>query len=204
MISSIVKTAVCEVILLLICLLGDHLLSHPIAKQQLIRAFTDSLTHGLVGGISWAVVTDVQLDRQRIAEGILCLALAMSVDLDHFMAAKSFHLKDALSLQKRPFFHATTLIIIIDGILIVMSLLLRTRSLQLFTMIFSVAWLSHHVRDSVRRGLWFPPFGETPQLPKFLYLICISLIPLVTKFVYYRWKTHAGHRTLQYYDTDHV
>ena len=58
----------------------------------------DSLTHGLVGGFSWAVVTDVQVDRQRVIECIVCLGLAMSVDVDHFIAAKSFHLKVLTSL----------------------------------------------------------------------------------------------------------
>ena len=87
------KTVACEVVLLFICLLGDHLLMHPVAKQHIVRALTDSLTHGLVGGVSWALVTDVHLNRQRIMEWFLCMGLAMAVDVDHFIAAKSFHLK---------------------------------------------------------------------------------------------------------------
>ena len=112
--------------------------------------------------------------------------------------------QDALSLQKRPFFHATTLIFVIDGIFLLFSLVLRTRSLQLFAMMFSVAWLSHHIRDSTRRGLWFPPFGETPPLPRYLYLAVILLLPLVTRIVYNSWKTHPAQRTLQYHSLDSV
>ena len=93
MLNDFLKTVVFEVGILLICLLGDHLLSSPVTKQTLIRAMADSLTHGLVGGISWAVVTNVQLDRQRVLEWIVCMGLAMSVDVDHFVAAKSLQLK---------------------------------------------------------------------------------------------------------------
>ena len=107
--------------------------------------------------------------------------------------------QDALSLQKRPFFHATTLIVIIDGILLLFSLIFRTRSMQLFAMMFSVAWLSHHIRDSTRRGLWFPPFGETSPLPRILYLAIILTLPLVTRIIYDLWKTHPVQRTIQYH-----
>ena len=87
------KQLILEIGILLICLLGDHLLSSPVSKQPIVRAMVDSLTHGLVGGLSWAVVTDIRMDRQRIIECIVCLGLAMAVDVDHFIAAKSFHFK---------------------------------------------------------------------------------------------------------------
>jgi len=51
-------------------------------------------------------------------------------------------------------------------------------------MIVTVAWLSHHVRDAVRRGMWFYPFGSTPPLPKAVYLATIILLPLLMSILY--------------------
>ena len=110
--------------------------------------------------------------------------------------------QDALTLEKRPFFHATTLMIVLDTAVLILSVITQTRSLQLFLMMFTLAWLSHHIRDSVRRGLWFPPFGETQPLSKFTYLSVILLLPLVFKFVYYYWRIHPTERMLQYYDIE--
>ena len=103
MYSILVKIVALEGLLLFICLLGDHLLTNPVTKQPLLRALTDSLTHGLVGGVSWAAVTDVSLNGQQVAECFFCMGLAMAVDLDHFIAAKSLHLKVG-NVEKRPYF----------------------------------------------------------------------------------------------------
>ena len=109
-----------------------------------------------------------------------------------------FNFQEALSLEKRPFFHATTLIFLLDALILVLSVITRTRSLQLLVLIFTVAWLSHHVRDSVRRGLWLPPFGETQPLSKMVYLTVILLLPLLFKFLYIQWKSHPTENTLHY------
>jgi len=55
------KTVVLELCLLGTCFLGDYLLQHPLTKQQIVVAMGDSLTHGLVGGLSWAIVCDVKV-----------------------------------------------------------------------------------------------------------------------------------------------
>lgn len=85
----------------------------------------------------------------------------------------------ALSLPERPPFHSTTVVLLVDIILLVFSTILDLPSLILLCMIFTVAWISHHVRDAVRRWLWFYPFGSTPPLPKIVYIGIILMLPLV-------------------------
>jgi hypothetical protein len=56
-----VSTVVWEILLGCTCYLGDRLLEHPVAKQKIVVAITDSLTHGIVGGISWAIICDFKV-----------------------------------------------------------------------------------------------------------------------------------------------
>ncbi|XP_060567037.1 transmembrane protein 267-like [Ruditapes philippinarum] len=185
-----VSTVVLEILLGCTCYLGDRLLEHPVAKQQIVVAITDSLTHGIVGGISWAIICDFKFRKQECVECLLCMMLAMLVDVDHFIAAKSFSLKSALSLPTRPPFHATTLIVIIDITMGIMAAILKSQSLFLGLLIFTTAWISHHVRDGHRRGLWFYPFGETAPIPKFIYIGIIMILPLFIMLFYLNYYQH--------------
>ena len=47
-----------------------------------------------------------------------------------------------------------------------------------------VAWGSHHVRDAQRRGLWFPPFGSTPNIPYTMYLLTEFILPIIIKCIF--------------------
>ena len=79
--------------LLLVCLLGDYL---PVKVSgnhgNLWRALIDSLTHGGVGFLSWAVLIQARNLRDFWECGI-CGTVAMVIDADHFIAAPSFSLK---------------------------------------------------------------------------------------------------------------
>ena len=79
--------------LLLVCLLGDYL---PVKVSgnhgNLWRALIDSLTHGGVGFLSWAVLIQARNLRDFWECGI-CGIVAMVIDADHFIAAQSFSLK---------------------------------------------------------------------------------------------------------------
>ena len=86
--------------------------------------------------------------------------------------------QDALSLRNRPFLHATTIIPVLAPVLQVW-IAQNITSLKLLPYMFTVAVLSHHLRDGQRRGLWFWPFGSTPPLPYWLYVTCELLLPHV-------------------------
>ena len=95
--------------LVLFCLGADHAifkweekwfkLHHGVA----LRAVSDSLVHGVVGGWSWV---NVLLLNSAIASGVegtswtigvlqvaLCVGMATAIDLDHMIEAKSFSIK---------------------------------------------------------------------------------------------------------------
>lgn len=95
MIDGIVApfVVVFELLMLLICVLGDRAIgSSDLAQWQ--RALADASTHGAVGAFSWAIVCFGQLYSDRpLFEVALSGALAVSVDVDHFIAAWSLSLK---------------------------------------------------------------------------------------------------------------
>ncbi|KAL5020477.1 hypothetical protein ScPMuIL_003369 [Solemya velum] len=104
----------------------------------------------------------------------------MAIDLDHFVAAKSLRLKDALSLTARPPLHSTTFVLATALSVWLLSYVFYDKPLKKLSLILAVAWLSHHARDGTRRGLWFQPFGSTPSLPMWLYMGTVSILPLIS------------------------
>ncbi|EFN79348.1 transmembrane protein 267 isoform X2 [Harpegnathos saltator] len=83
---------------------------------------------------------------------------------------------DATHLEKRPFLHCTTVPIVLWIFLILLSSVFHSLKLQQASWIVLAAFLSHHIRDGTRRGLWFCPFGSTRPLPYYLYVsLCMSL-----------------------------
>lgn len=162
---------------------GDFLLAREYEKLT-FRMITDSLTHGLVGFFSWAIVIDLRpLTSTPWVKGLfqcmICMGLAMFVDVDHVIMARSLNPHDLISLPHRPHFHATTIIIPIATILWVLGDVYKDSFFSILCPIFVTAWLSHHIRDATRRGLWFPPFGSTPPLSPSLYVIILMIFPLI-------------------------
>ncbi|KAL3885401.1 hypothetical protein ACJMK2_025464 [Sinanodonta woodiana] len=186
MIQSLIKTASLELLLLITCLSGDHIMTLSNVKKSIwAAALVDNTTHGVVGSLSWAIVIDVDRDPRKIVTCLMCFLVSMAVDADHFIAAKSLKLKAALSLKKRPPFHATSPLLLVVILLWILSIFLKkiiclkTLSLCLITAVFS-----HHIRDASRHGLWLPPFGETTPLPIWLYITSTLTIPLLVKIIY--------------------
>lgn len=94
-------------------------------------------------------------------------------------------MQDALKLQKRPFAHNTSLILVVTAFLYLLTSVLlpavhldRPFTRDLPSMFF-VATLSHHLRDADRRGLWLAPLPSSPPLPHMLYPFLIVTLPSV-------------------------
>ena len=90
--------------LVLFCLGADHVifkweerwskLSHGVS----LRAVSDSLVHGVVGGWCWTNVLLLSSGRDlswavKIGQVALCVAMATAIDLDHLIEARSFSIK---------------------------------------------------------------------------------------------------------------
>ncbi|KAK2179890.1 hypothetical protein NP493_465g00003 [Ridgeia piscesae] len=198
------KTIVLELLLVGICILDDpSVISVFISENPLSRAAVDSATHGVIAAMSWLLVTNLQMTTRNLMEVFLSGVLGMVIDIDHFIAAGSLSLNAATSLTKRPFLHNSSLILIIFMLLYSLQQCRQFSGiLASVPWIFLLAWTSHHMRDGIRHGLWFAPFGSTQVIPKWLYIGVISLCPLLLKaVVMLRWSDSDHSRTGS--STDH-
>jgi hypothetical protein len=94
---SVVRLFVFEAFLFIVCVLGDYFISNTNSilglDTQLSRVLIDSFTHGFVGFLSWAIIIDFSMFGMDMLECSGCMMLAMLVDTDHFIAARSLQLK---------------------------------------------------------------------------------------------------------------
>ncbi|XP_061165569.1 transmembrane protein 267-like [Saccostrea echinata] len=172
-----------ELALLFTCLLGDFLPSTVKSTHgNLPRALIDSFTHWGVAFFSWAIIVQAK-NYKEFVECLLCGLLAMAIDADHFIAARSLSLQAALSLKSRPFLHSTTLTLLISLIIFITGYILNKGWIKLLSVMCFIAWTSHHIRDGSRRGLWFSPVGSTPAIPYNIYVVLTLSLPLLVTFL---------------------
>lgn len=107
----------------------------------------------------------------------ICIAyvLGCALDVDHFIPALGGQpsLDGAMRLGQRPAGHAVLAVIIASGL--AAALWRRT---PLWALVF-VAWGTHQLRDSIRRGLWLWPSGSTRAVPFRLYVLSVAILPLL-------------------------
>lgn len=106
------------------------------------------------------------------------------IDADHFVAARSLSLSSATNLSARPFGHCFLFGAFGTIVLIVLSQpfpFIRTYKLVYQ---FSIAFISHMLRDGTRRGLWLVPGYSTPPLSYGLHLAIMALFPALISKIY--------------------
>ena len=57
-----------------------------------LRAFFDNFTHGIIAFISWCILSEIRT-RKDVIDAISSGIIACSLDVDHFVAAKSLNLQ---------------------------------------------------------------------------------------------------------------
>ncbi|XP_032829761.2 transmembrane protein 267 [Petromyzon marinus] len=172
---------------------------------MLMKAALDSAVHGAVAMWSWALVCGgggfaVSLrgggggdgggdggggggGGTAVAQVLLAGFLACCLDLDHFVMARSLRISDLHRLRGRPPLHNTTLVLALAlslEVVLVRPLGLLGGPWERLPALAALAWLSHHVRDGARRGLWLWPLGSTPPLPRWAYLALTAALPHAT------------------------
>ncbi|XP_064596500.1 transmembrane protein 267-like [Liolophura sinensis] len=169
-----------ELLLISVCILADHydIFSGHSGWAAAIR---DNGVHGTIACFCWAVFCDWRETARDLIQCVVCGLLAMVLDVDHFIAAKTFTLKGAVSHPTRPPLHATSVIPLCASFIYVTSRLLSWKSGTTLAVMLTIAWLSHHIRDGVRRGLWLPPFGSTPPIPFNVYVASTAILPVLFK-----------------------
>ncbi|XP_038058128.1 transmembrane protein 267-like [Patiria miniata] len=178
------RTALGIIILGSACVSLDHILQlQAVVSNLYCRAFMDSFTHGLVGVLSWAIVIGAipPTSCRQLGEILFCGMLSSGLDVDHFVAARSIYLQDALVLPHRPVLHSTSLILLIGFILLLTTRITASHKLRPLPYMFLTASLSHHIRDGSRRGLWLWPLGSTPPLPYWTYIGLVCILPVVVE-----------------------
>lgn len=53
----------------------------------------------------------------------------------------------------------------------------KSARIKVWLSVISCAILSHHIRDGTRRGLWIYPFGSTPNVPYYGYVLLTMILP---------------------------
>ncbi|XP_043678260.1 transmembrane protein 267 isoform X1 [Vespula pensylvanica] len=159
--------------------MGDTSLKY--VHTAVARAILDNLTHAIVGGLTWTLILILSKKSfvQNLHDIFFSFALSSFIDLDHFLAARSWKLNDATNLNKRPFLHCTTIPILLWLIMNLSSITFNCPSLNQYSWIVSASFLSHHIRDATRRGLWFCPFGSTQPIPYNLYIGISMALPYI-------------------------
>ncbi|XP_065063937.1 transmembrane protein 267-like [Rhopilema esculentum] len=165
----------------------------PLSHRNIILALLDNCSHGIIALFAWLLMTDFENSKRNILLAFLCAICACFVDIDHFISAGSWKLKDALKLHSRPPFHCTTILLPHVLLMIAGSIFKSPFSQQQFlvdwVLVTFVAVITHHLRDANRRGLWFCPFGSTRPLSMPVYLLSIITVP----FVIGRLRQHVCH-----------
>ncbi|ETV78416.1 hypothetical protein, variant [Aphanomyces astaci] len=131
------------------------------------------------------IVSDLLLHRRMVPEALCAVAAGSLLDADHFLAAHAISLRAATSLDARPWGHSVTFIIVVAA---VAWMVLPAKFNQRGAALLFVCLTSHQLRDAFRRGLWFAPFGSTPALPYWLYLVLEVLVPVGVGSWLLRWS----------------
>ncbi|KPJ08761.1 Transmembrane protein C5orf28-like [Papilio machaon] len=142
---------------------------------------------------------DIGLTTQaRFYNVVFCTILSSLIDIDHFIAARSFKLKDITNLKQRGIFHCTTFWLILTLLLLVYTHI--TKRLNIYTLAYMIliAYSSHHIRDANRRGLWLYPFGHTSPLNKYFYIFLISVLPKLFAYLYVYFKPSYKNIVINY------
>ncbi|XP_026480292.1 transmembrane protein 267 [Ctenocephalides felis] len=170
----------CILSLLTVAIFGDFFTMK--ASSDVLRAIIDNFIHSAIGSMTWLIVILFKRKRNALAvvlfEFMLCAALSSIIDVDHFIMAHSSSLYDATHLMSRPYFHCST-ILLVPVVIYLLSLFGRVEWMHTVSWMIFVSIFTHHIRDSIRRGMWFCPFGSTEPVPYWLYVVVLALVPSV-------------------------
>lgn len=176
-----------SIILGCVAAIGDKIVfKSKLSENQIYRAFADNIIHSLIGALSciiYLIHEGIYYRRPTFwAYVAMATIMASFIDLDHFIVAKSFHLKDLKEFKYRGFLHCTTLCSLLFVMIITVAHTYSSSSLDMIGWIWLISFTSHHVRDANRRGLWCFPFGSTPPIPDMVYVALNVMLPHIFSY----------------------
>ena len=163
------------------------------------RALCDNASHAIIALLAWHAADPTRFPSVRSdlhvywAERVGACACGSLVDLDHFLAVRSFSLADAThppgGSSRRPPFHALISIMVLAlAILSMLRLVLGNRwARQRYLRVGSIiccSLFSHQLRDSTRRGFWLWPLSiSTTPTSRACYRLLLAATPLATRAI---------------------
>lgn len=108
---------------------------------------------------------------------LLSILFGALVDLDHILSSQSWTIEGALHLSFRPIGHSVAFIFVVT---IVLRLCCPCDTM--IPVVYSLASLSHLIRDSSRRGLWFFLSLKTGPVTYLLHLALLCLLPYIVLY----------------------
>ena len=83
------------------CIGADHTIFqwenhwNKLPRGKVLRAMTDSLVHGVIGGWCWmnVIILWGSWSLAKAVQVLLCVIMAAGIDLDHMIEAKSLSIK---------------------------------------------------------------------------------------------------------------
>ncbi|VDO10660.1 unnamed protein product [Rodentolepis nana] len=199
-----VVTAVLYLLEFFVKLTSQVLESHEHLKWMVL--LIETVAHAFTGASFWLVasleVPEPKSYRLMIISTCLASLAAITVDIDHFIAAGSFSIKAARSLPGRPFLHWTGGPVLLLVLLLIGDYIGRhfcsplsypPRPVLVAGWVIIFAWVSHQMRDALRRGLWLwpppkrllspPEYYSTPPLPLVSYSLALFVLLLPIHFI---------------------
>nr|CDS34101.1 hypothetical protein HmN_000562940 [Hymenolepis microstoma] len=191
--------------------------SHERLKWMVL--LIETLAHAFTGASFWLVASlelpEPKSYRLMIISTFLASLAAIVVDIDHFIAAGSFSVKAARSLPGRPFLHWTGGPVLLLVLLLIGDYIGRNfcsllsyppRPVLVAVWAIIVAWISHQMRDALRRGLWLwpppnhllspPECYSTPPLPLVSYSLALFTLLLPIHFTSQEIFSFSGQEKL--------
>jgi len=176
---------------IIFCIIGDCIVRSALFNNHIVVGIVDNLIHGIIG---FLIVLPYSLINRpiKLRFPLLAMTVAMLLDLDHFAAAHSFSISDAISIEAYPGTHSLTMAVIFPSIIYVWKHNFRV------TWIVFLALLSHVIRDA---GLWgvplFFPFSGTIKVPYGLYLLVILALQQISKLFFMKEGTCTSYFPLR-------
>ncbi|KAH9639463.1 hypothetical protein HF086_000001 [Spodoptera exigua] len=190
-------------VLLLTAYFGDVIVFRSkYSNSLLFRAICDVLVHGGLGFLSSIIFFSIDnnyfsLDYDGTIHIILCTFFSSVIDIDHVFVAKSIYLKDMVNLKHRGIFHCTTFWLALTALLLLYSYIKKKIEVYMLSFMIFIAYITHHLRDGTRRGIWLYPLGSTPPVDKRLYYFILGTFPHICAMLFKRYKRYINYPNLE-------
>jgi hypothetical protein len=190
-----------QAIIVSMSLMIDKVIIPMISTDPFLHIAFDSFLHGCISILSWISFVSISTPLPRFSlqssrfvfDCMISYIMGTFIDIDHFLAAKSFSLSKARMLPTRPLGHCFAILPLLIIISNMMNVSNRRVTLQLI-----LGYTTHMLRDSCRRGLWLLPSYTTSPFPYAIHLLAISLTTVALHILMQRVAGFILHDDMTY------